>query len=222
MTISGDTMLGRTVRRVQAARAVEEVAVATTREPADDAVADDARRLGVGCVRGSENDVLDRYVQAASALQADAVVRVTADCPLIDPEVIDATVVAFRSASPPVDYCSNVLDRTYPRGLDTEVVARVAVDRAGREAREPHQREHVTPYIYEHPEIFRLLSMKNADDLSHLRWTVDTPEDLAFVRAVYDALDGDEIFGWRAVLQLLSRRPSLCALNAHVRQRTLR
>ena len=133
-----------------------------------------------------------------------------------------SSTAAFRAATPPVDYCSNVLRRTYPRGLDTEVIARGALERAAREAREPHQREHVTPYIYEHPDLFRLASVENPDDRSQLRWTVDTPEDLAFVRAVYDALGGSQIFGWKTVLGLLLANPSLSALNAHVRQKASR
>lgn len=217
--ICGESMLARTVRRAARSRTLDTVVVATTVKPPDDRVVEEAGRLGVACIRGSEDDVLDRYVQAARLVEADIVVRITADCPLIDPEVIDSAVQAFIQAPPP-DYCSNTLRRTYPRGLDTEVIARPALERAWREAREPHQREHVTPYFYEHPDLFRLRSVEAESDFSALRWTVDTEEDLAFVRAVYESFLPSRHFGWRDVLGLLDRKPELMLINQSVTQRS--
>ena len=169
--------------------------------------------------RGSEDDVLDRYYRTARAFAAEAVVRVTSDCPLIDPAVVDRVVREFLDAGP--DYASNILERTFPRGLDTEVVTREALARAWREAGEPYQRIHVTPYVYQHPDRFRLLSVAAELDASGHRWTVDTAEDLALVRALYDRLGNGDAFGWRQALEVVEREPEIAALNRRVRHKAL-
>ena len=218
--IGGRSMLARVVRRVRRARLVDRVEVATTTGAADDRIVAECGRLGVACFRGDAEDVLDRYHQAAVAARADAVVRVTADCPLIDPELIDGVVRAFLDWQP--DFAANTLRRTYPRGLDTEVMTAAALARAWREARKPYERMHVTPYLYGHPEFFRLAAVAGgAVDLSSGRWTVDTPEDLEFVRTVYRRLGVDGAFWWRDVCRLLAREPSLAVVNRGVRQKEL-
>lgn len=217
--IGGMSMLARVVRRVRRARSVGLVAVATTTEPADAAIVEECARLGAPVTRGSQDDVLDRYYQAARAHAADAVVRVTSDCPLIDPGVIDEVVGAFLAERP--DYASNVAARRYPRGLDVEVFSFAALERAWREAGEPYQRAHVTPYLYQRPDLFRALSVPGAADHGGHRWTVDTPEDLAFARAVYARFNDDDGFGWREVLALVEREPEIAAINAHVEQKEL-
>jgi spore coat polysaccharide biosynthesis protein SpsF len=217
--IGGQTMLARVVRRTQRATLVDRVVVATTRESADEAIVAECVRLGTQAFRGDEEDVLDRYYQVAAAQGAEAVVRITSDCPLIEPEVIDQVVDAFLRAEP--DYASNFLERTYPRGLDTEVTTFTALECAWREATEPYQRAHVTPYLYQHPDRFELLSVKAETDLSDHRWTVDTPEDLVFVREVYARLFNQDWISWTDVLNLLSREPGLLKLNRTVRQKTL-
>jgi spore coat polysaccharide biosynthesis protein SpsF len=194
--------------------------VATTTVPADEVMVAECDRLEVLCFRGSEQDVLDRYYQAARANAADAVVRVTSDCPLIDPELVDETVEVFRDKH--ADYASNVFPRTYPRGLDTEVFSFDALDRAWREAREAHQREHVTPYLYEHPQIFKLASLSGAADYSRYRWTLDTREDLELLRAIYSRFDGRDDFSWKEVLRLMEREPELAELNSQVLQKSVR
>jgi spore coat polysaccharide biosynthesis protein SpsF (cytidylyltransferase family) len=217
--IGGRTMLGRVVARARRASTLDEVVVATSTLPEDEAVAREGARLGTSVFRGSEQDVLDRYHGAAREFRADVVVRITSDCPLIEPEVIDRVGTEFARAA--VDYASNVTPQTYPRGLDVEVMTADALSRAWREAREPHQRVHVTPYIYQHPELFRLLPLVAERDYSGHRWTVDTPEDLAFVRAVYERLGDSDLVSWRDVLALLEREPELAGLNRHVRQKAL-
>ncbi len=217
-SIAGRSMLARVCRRVCRAAMIDEVVVATTTEPADQAIADECNRLGVACFRGSENDVLDRYRHAAKRHGADAVVRITADCPLIDPDVVDRVVRCFLATRP--DYASNTLKRTWPCGLDTEVLSTEALDRAHREATEPYERVHVTPYLYRHGERFRLLPVTCREDLGELRWTVDSAEDLQFVRAIYHRLDGDA-FSWREVLHMLAAEPGIAQLNGHVRQTEL-
>jgi spore coat polysaccharide biosynthesis protein SpsF len=198
---------------------IDEVLVATTDRAADDVIVKECRSLSVLVSRGDENDVLDRYFRAAQLAKADVVVRITSDCPLIDPEVTDKTIAAFLEAAP--DYASNALARTYPRGLDTEVMSVAALGRAWHGARKRYEREHVTPYIYEHPAEFKLLSVTDDADYSGHRWTVDTPEDLEFVRAVCARLRDNPTFLWRDVLDLLDREPELMELNRSVMQKAL-
>lgn len=225
LDLSGRTMLGWVVRRARLAGLVDEVVVATTTAPGDEPIVDECRQLAVAWFRGSEHDVVERYHRAAEAYRADVVVRITADCPLIDPEVTDRVIRAFLQHRP--DYASNTLRRTYPRGLDTEVFTAAALGRACHEATEPYQRTHVTPYIYQHPECFRLLAVTLPpleEDLSGHRWTVDSWADLHFVRAVYGRIcanAGDDVFSWRDVCRLLADEPSLLTLNRHVRQKQL-
>ena len=217
--IGGKTMLARVVRRAQRATLLDRIVVATTVEPSDDVIVAECQRLGVSIFRGDEQDVLDRYYRAAKAYEAEAVVRITSDCPLIDPEVIDSVVCAFLDKKP--DCASNALVRTYPRGLGTSVMTMAALTRTWHEAREPYQRTHVTVYIHQNPGLFRLLAVMGETDYSSYRWTVDTPEDLAFVRAVYAHLGNDDTFSWRDVLEILAQEPELMELNRHIRQKAL-
>jgi spore coat polysaccharide biosynthesis protein SpsF len=198
---------------------LDDVVVATTTSGSDDAVVAECRRLGISWFRGSEHDVLDRYFSASEASRAELIVRVTSDCPLIDPSVIDRVVGAFLKERP--DYASNFLERTYPRGLDNEVCSFDGLARAWCEAERPYQRVHVTPYFYENPHIFRLLAVKQDRDLSEHRWTVDTAADMEFARAVYDRFGGDDRFTWDDVLRLLDAEPHLTEINGHVRQKEL-
>jgi len=223
MEIAGRPMVAHVVERIAATPGVDEVVLATTVDAADDALADFARAAGVACVRGSVDDVLDRFRTAVRAHPADAVVRVTADCPLLDPAVSGQVVAEYRRRGGGLDYVSNVHPPTYPDGLDTEVFSRAALERAWREASPDSRRdrEHVTPYLWERrPERFRLANVRHGGDLSGLRWTVDDARDLAFVRAVYGALapDGTRPFGMNDVLALLRSNPALVALNAGTRR----
>lgn len=216
--ICGQPMLSRVLQRTRAAQTLDEIVVATSVETPDDVIAAFCREEGYACFRGSEMDVLDRYYHAAREYHADAVVRITSDCPLIDPGVADKTVYAFLEHGP--DYASNSLDRTFPRGLDTEVIARAALERAWREARETYQRVHVTPYIYQNPGEFKILPVRGAKDCSGYRWTVDTMQDLEFVRAVYSRMEGG-MFPLSEVLELLEREPELAEINRSVKQKAL-
>jgi spore coat polysaccharide biosynthesis protein SpsF len=219
LDLGGWTMLARVVRRTSRASRVDGVVVATSTSASDDPVVEQCRALGVAWYRGSQEDVLDRYYEAAVAHRADVVVRITSDCPLIDPEVIDLVVGAFLDIEP--DYASNTVYRTYPRGLDTEVVSFAALKRAWREALVPYQRIHVTPYFYQNPEIFAICPVIQREDLSGGRWTVDTPQDLELLRAIYDRLGPDDAFSWRDVYRLLCDQPHLAELNGNVRQKRL-
>lgn len=217
--IEGQTMLARVVERARRVRHVSEVIVAIPDAPCDAPLEVHCRELGVPVFRGSELDVLDRYYEAARSRDAEFCVRVTSDCPLLDPEVSSMIVARFLEAGD-VDYCSNKIPQSFPRGLDTEVFRFSALERARREAAEPYERVHATPYLYRHPEIFRLLSICDEVDRADWRWTVDTPEDLDFVRTVYRRL-GPGAFSWRDIIRLLEAEPQLCAANAHVRQKAI-
>lgn len=208
--LAGRPLLYHVVNRTSLARTLNSVVVATTVESQDDPIEEFCDSQGVLCFRGSENDVLDRYYQAAKYWNARVVVRITADCPLLDPAVIDEVVAIFNRG--PADYVTNTIECTYPDGLDTEVFNRQALARAWREARLKSEREHVTPYIRNHPELFRLGNVSHSEDLSALRWTVDEPNDLAFVREIYDQL-GTSMFGMEEVLKLLREHPGLSEVN---------
>jgi len=217
--IGGETMLGRVVRRAQQAATLDQVVIATTAKASDEAIVAEAVRLGVPVFRGSEQDVLDRYYTTAAAVDAEVVVRITADCPFIDPQLTDQIIHAFMLAK--VDYASNALDRTYPRGTVPEVMRVNALARAWKQAEEHYQRVHVTPYIYHNPDKFVLLSFKGEGSHSDYRWSVDTPEDLEFARSVYAALGNRDSFGWRDVLGVLNEQPKLIEINRHIKQKTL-
>jgi spore coat polysaccharide biosynthesis protein SpsF len=216
--IHGRPMLWHVLQRTRAVTSVDDVVVATTIEPADKLVVDFCSEYGVVCFRGSENDVLDRYYQAARHVEAQAVVRITSDCPLIDPGIVDKTLRLFLTEEP--DYASNCVRRTYPRGLDTEVMSFRALELAWREAREPYQRAHVTPYIYENPARFRILSVTGDQDHSSYRWTVDTPEDLELIRHLYAHFQGEK-FLWTDALNLMECEPQLSGINRSVTQKSL-
>jgi len=217
--LAGATVLERVVSRVRRCRLVSDVVVATSAEPADDVILNECQRLGTEAFRGSEQDVLDRYYRAAQQAGAEVVVRITSDCPLIDPEVSDKTIQKFLVERP--DYASNALERTYPRGLDTEVMTFAALECAWTEARQAYQREHVTPFLYQHPERFKLLSVKGDHDYSQYRWTLDTPEDLEFLRAVYARSIDHQDLSWRDVLNIVQREPELAEMNRHIVQKTI-
>jgi len=217
MDLAGQTVLARVLRRLGRARRIDGMLVATANTAADDVIVQECSRLGVPCFRGSEDDVLDRYYQAGLDAGATAIVRVTSDCPLIEPAIVDQTIQAFFDGQ--ADYASNVFPRTYPRGLDVEVFTASALARAWREASAPHQREHVTPYFYEHSGLFRLASFCGLQDYSSFRWTLDTADDLKMIRAIYDCFDGRDDFHWLEVAALMERRPEMAQLNAHVTQK---
>ena len=213
--LGGRPMLAHVVERAAAISGVDGVVLATTVHPRDDRLAEWARDAALPCVRGSEDDVLDRFHDVLDRHPADAIVRVTPDCPFLDPDVSAEVVAAWRR-EPGIDYASNVHPPTFPDGLDTEVIARGALIAAWREARLPSDREHVTPFVWRQPGRFRQALVRGDQDLSHLRWTVDTAADLDFARAVYARLapSGHERFAMRQLLALFAREPGLAQPNA--------
>ncbi len=222
--IGGEPMLFRVVVRARHAQSIGRVVVATTTDPGDDPVFDFCRKQGFPVFRGDPFDVLDRYYQAAIHFNAETVVRLTADCPLIDPAEIDRTVRAFQSAK--VDFAANRLPppwkRTTPIGMDTEVVTMAALTRAWREADAKYAREHVMPYLYEDPGRFKTLLVDHDPDWGDLRLTVDTPEDLELARQIYSLFGNAEDFNMEDIVNLLTDHPELSAINADIRHKSFK
>lgn len=211
--IAGLPMLSHVVARARKANLLDQVIVATSTHSTDNAIAGYCFWHDITCFRGSETDVLDRYHQAAQHANAEVVVRLTADCPLHDAQVIDSVIAAFMRGT--FDYVSNIDPPTYPDGVDTEVFTSAALERAWREAQLPSEREHVTPYLRAGHAGFRAANVAQANDASHLRWTVDELADLAFVRAVYHAMRTPH-FGMNDVLILLRDNPHLHQINGQI------
>lgn len=214
-------MLSWVVERTRQARLVDAVVVATTEDSSDDPLAAFCVEHGYPVFRGSLYDVLDRFVQTARAYQADIVVRITADCPLIDPNVIDLTIT--RLIETKADFTANRLPppwhRTYPIGLDVEVVRMAALERAWREAKEKHEREHVLPYLYDQQGRFKVEVVDTEPDYGDLRWTVDTPADLAMLQKLVSYLPDGLKFGWRDVLAVWQAHPELAEINANIQHK---
>jgi spore coat polysaccharide biosynthesis protein SpsF len=248
--LAGEPMLVRVVERVRRAKTVQQVIVATTVDKSDDVVAALCDVRSYQSYRGSQQDVLDRYYRAASTVQADIIVRVTADCPVIDPALIDETVEVFlglEAAEGPFDFAASRLPppytRTYPIGQDIEVCTMTGLERAWREATQTFQREHVMPYFYEGiqlvervtkrdrpgyldvfqtPRGFHIVQVNHAPDYGRLRWTVDTSSDLALLEQIYVSFTPRVDFTWLEILELVQKDPLLSKLNAGVYHKDFR
>jgi spore coat polysaccharide biosynthesis protein SpsF len=218
--VAGQPMLVLIVKRVLPAQYVDRLVIATTQLPQDDPVEALAISLGVSCFRGAEEDCLDRFYQAAEQFGADIVVRLTGDNPLVDFGFVDWMVEQYLSANPPYDYIDSTLSKTFPVGLSVEVFSFEVLATAWREDTNTQWREHVTPFIYHHPNRFRVLDLVSPQDYSHMRWTVDTSEDLAFVRRIYDHF-GHDRFSWHEVLAVLDQHPEWLEINRHVQQKVV-
>jgi spore coat polysaccharide biosynthesis protein SpsF len=252
LAIGDRPMLAWVYERTRMAQTIDEVVVATTTDASDNAIQAFCQRRGYPVYRGSAFDVLDRYYQAARSYHADIVVRITADCPLIDPGLIDQVVSIFlgtiqpepatdsattqdnlletrsetRPLQFPYDFACNRLPppwgRTYPIGLDIEVCSFHSLELAWREAQLPHQREHVMPFFYEQPQRFRIYLLNHPVDYGSLRWTVDTTQDLQLLRQISTHFAGRMDFSWLEVLQLVRNNPHLAQLNAQVQAKDYR
>lgn len=213
--INSIPMIEILLKRLTRSLEVDEIVVATTDLRSDRRLADHVERLGYRCYCGSEDDVLGRYLGAAEAVSADVIVRVTGDCPLIDPLLVDKVIQGFKTSE--VDYFSNVSPPTFPDGLDTEVFSINALRRAGCEAIDRHDREHVTPYL-RRGQVFSQGAFTNESDLSALRWTVDEAIDLDVVKAIFNHFSPDIYFSWEQVLELQHGRPELFAANSDLKR----
>lgn len=219
MNLIGKPMLVHELSRIARSKWVSSLVVATTTSHSDDCIVDMCKEHDCQFFRGSEPDVLDRYYQCAKQFGADSVIRLTADCPLIEPTIIDRVVEEFIHKSPYVDYVSNIIpQRTFPQGLDTEVMSFSALERSWIEDKNPALREHVTQYILRNPDKFKVAGVMNDRDVSNLRWTVDTKEDFQLVNEIYSYF-GHNHFSWNDVLNLLEMKPELNLINGHIEQK---
>jgi spore coat polysaccharide biosynthesis protein SpsF len=217
---AGKPLIAHMLERVQRAERLDEIWLATSGDLVNDPLAMEVAATGIPVFRGSEEDVLSRYAAVAEKTGADWIVRLTGDCPLHDPAIIDAVIAFAVDHGDRYDYVCNSLRPTYPDGLDVEAFTRDALSRAAKEATTPLQREHVTPFIHRHhdgPGPFRVGHFVGPADFSHLRWTVDEPEDYQVVREVFEALyPVNPQFGWLDVLALVTRRPELIVGNSSI------
>jgi spore coat polysaccharide biosynthesis protein SpsF len=211
--VCGRPMLQRLIERVRATPQIEKTIVATTVDSTDDELAEwVVAHSNCAVYRGSETDVLDRYYQCAKIVGASIIVRVTADDPLKDPAIISRAIELLHS-DVSLEYCSNTILPTFPEGLDIEVFRFAALERAHREARLPSDREHVTPYIWRQPDLFKIKNFEFDRDLSAWRWTVDKPEDLAFIREIYTRFLHSPLVSYLDVIALLENEPQLLTIN---------
>lgn len=218
--IAGKPMFAYQLERLRRVRNASHIVVATTTNATDRAIVDFCEGGQVACVRGSESDVLSRYFEAAERFNAGSIVRITADCPLIDPDLIELAIDTYTQAGGRYDYVSNMIEPTWPYGMAVEVFSFEALADAHREAKDPGEREHVTPFIYWRPQRYAIHSLKMSRDLSHLRWTVDTPEDFELVSRLLTALKPGQT-KLEDVLALLGQHPDWSSINDHVKQKAV-
>jgi spore coat polysaccharide biosynthesis protein SpsF len=213
--IMGYPMLSLQIERLRRVTSLDKLIVATSTDPSDDILAEFCDGIEVECFRGDLNNVLSRFYEAASLYKGDIIVRLTGDCPLTDPALIDHGIEYFKENK--FDYLSNTLERTFPIGLDFSIFTYAALRTAYNEAELPSEKEHVTSFIYNHPVMFKIGKIRDDKNLSHLRWTVDEAADFEFVRQVYEELYPNKPdFTTDDILQLLERKPELCRINAGI------
>lgn len=217
--VLGKSLLEYQIERVNRSQSIQSLVVATTQRETEQPIIDLCEKLAVPCFRGAEEDVLERFYEAAIHYEADAIVRLTSDCPLIDPLIIDKVVNEFRN-SRRYDYVSNTIKRTYPRGFDIEILSMEALKQCHRETTNTGYREHVTPFLYKHPERFNIGQVTHSSSLQHHRLTVDTEEDLTLVRLIIEHLyNKNQSFSLEDILYLLQENPEWNLLNSHVEQK---
>jgi len=220
-TLAGKPMIWHVIDRLSHTKMLDKIIIATTTQPEDDKVEEFCSANNIFCYRGSLNDVLSRYYETAKNYNADIVIRITSDCPVIDPDIIDAMLIQFIQEDH-IDYLSNTLNRTFPRGLDTEIFTFVTLEKTFNEAKLDYEHEHVTPYIYNNPELFTIKNYANETDLSSYRWTVDTAEDFRLIEEIYNSLyQKDKIFLFKDILQLIEKHPELTKINQDIKQKKL-
>lgn len=218
--VLGKPLLEYQIERLRKVASADKIVIATTINSADQPIVNLCERLSVPCFRGPEEDVLTRYHGAAIQHKADVIVRITSDCPIIDPNVIDRIIGFYMEHKNEYDYISNTIERTFPRGMDTEVFPFKTLGEIFIKANDQSDREHVTPYIYRHPNRYRLACVTNFENQSHHRWTVDTIEDFNLIsRFITTLYPENPAFGFYDCLALVEKNPALQRINAHIEQK---
>lgn len=214
--LSGHPLIFHVINRLRFAKTIDEIVLATTTNSLDDKLEKWARQQGVKAYRGSENDVLNRYFMAAKSANADVVVRITADDPFKEPQIIDKAVCTLIETKS--DFVCNNNPPTYPEGLDVEVFTMEALDKAEQNSSSEFEREHVTQYFYRNPSSFKIINISHTDNLSYLRWTIDTDKDFLMTQRVYSQLYHNEstIFHMNDILDLLKQQPEIAEINSMV------
>jgi len=221
--IVGKPMLELLIERLKRAKRIDEIIVATTIKPEDRIIVKLTKRINIKCFRGSSEDVLDRVLRATKAYQGNIIVEITGDCPLLDPELVDRIIKIYLENE--YDYVSNRIKMTYPRGLDAQVFSVNILDEVSKLTNDPADRENVSLYIYEHPEKYKIYNVEAPPKFYHpeYRWTVDTEEDLQFVKAIYENLYYENpYFRTGDIMKLLEEQPDLCKINANIEQKPVR
>ncbi len=207
------TTLDFVIEQLSFSKLINRVVIATTSLDKDNVIEEKARTLGINCFRGSETDVLDRYYKCAKEFQMKTIVRITADCPVIDPIIVDKVIERFQNSD--YDYATNTIFRTYPVGTDTEIFSFKSLERCWNEAKQPSEREHVTPFLKNKNSNFKIENVENDENLSHLRWTLDLKEDLILIREIVSKIKNRPILT-SDVLDLFSKEPELISINEHI------
>lgn len=215
--LCGKPLLWHIINRVSHANKIDHICIATTTNPVDDGLASWVADQKIDLFRGSEEDVLSRYYEAALNFRPDTIVRITADDPFKDPEVIDEVINLFQKEQ--LDFAFNNKPPSFPEGLDTEVFSMKALETANYQSKDPYEREHVTQFFYRHPEKFKQGNLSCSTDISYLRWTIDTLQDYEMAKKVYNSLYGKkEIFLMKDILDLLQKHPEIQEINSKVKR----
>jgi spore coat polysaccharide biosynthesis protein SpsF len=218
--VCGKPLLEHLVDRLKRVKCADQIVIATTVNETEDIIVDLCKKLDISYFRGSEEDVLGRYYETAVKYEGDVIIRITSDCPVIDPDVVDYLIDFYMNNLKKYDYVSNILERTYPKGMDAEITSFDTLKEAHFNAYDPFDRENVTPFIKKRPQQFRLYNILYKTDMSRCRWTVDTPEDLELITKIYDALYyKNPLFSLNDILDLMNSNPKLENINAHVKQK---
>jgi len=207
------TTLDFVIEQLSFSKLINRVVIATTSLDEDNVIEQKVKSLGINCFRGSEMDVLDRYYRCAKEFEMKTIVRITADCPIIDPTIVDKVIEQFQSGN--YDYAANIIFRTYPVGTDTEIFSFNSLEKCWNEAKQPSEREHVTPFMRNKNSNFKIENIQNDQDLSHLRWTLDLKEDLILIREIVSKIKNRPILT-SDVLDLFSKEPRLISINEHL------
>ena len=207
------TTLDFVINQLSFSKLIDRIVIATTSLDEDNVIEKKAKQLDIDCFRGSKTDVLDRYYRCAKQFEMKTIVRITADCPIIDPTIVDKVIEQFQSGN--YDYAANIIFRTYPVGTDTEIFSFNSLEKCWNEAKQPSEREHVTPFMRNKNSNFKIENIQNDQDLSHLRWTLDLKEDLILIREIVSKIKNRPILT-SDVLDLFSKEPRLISINEHL------